>query len=330
MLTTQMGIPTCSDSTPLAGGWASGAKVKALCGLTNHGGKTDPREVLTRPAPRPDFVLRYGPGREHVADLRLPAPGGITEPGRRPGAPLIVLLHGGFWRVAFDRAHAGPLASALAQAGYAVCVPEYRRTGQRGGGWPGTFDDVAAAVDNLPGLAAETAPGLVDPAVVLLAGHSAGGHLALWAASRNRLAAGTAWHREASSVRGVVALAAVSELAACAEQDLGRGAAASLMGGGPARHPGRYAQADPARLVPAPVPVRLVHGELDDVVPCAMSMDYAKRAAQAGGDVACDVLSGCGHFEVIDPLSGAWPRVLSAFHSLARPPGPSASGLQDA
>jgi hypothetical protein len=102
------------------------------------------------------------------------------------------------------------------------------------------------------------------------------------------------------------------------------------MGGGPARHPGRYAQADPAGLVPAPVPVRLVHGELDDIVPCAMSVDYAERAARVGGDVGCDALPGCGHFEVIDPLSGAWPRVLSAFQSLAMPSGPSASGLQDA
>jgi len=243
---------------------------------------------------------------------------------------LVVLLHGGFWRAAFDRAHAGPLASALAQAGYAVCVPEYRRTGQRGGGWPGTFDDVAAAVDTLPGLAAEAVHGLLDPAVVLLAGHSAGGHLALWAASRNRLPAGTAWHREASPVRGVVALAAVSDLAACAEQDLGRGAAALLMGGGPERHPGRYAQADPAGLLPVPAPVRLVHGELDDVVPCAMSLEYAERAARARGDVACDALPGCGHFEVIDPLSGAWPRVLAAFQSLVMPPGPPASGLRDA
>jgi acetyl esterase/lipase len=329
MLATQMGIPICPDSTPLAGAWARDPKVKALYGVTPQGGKTDPREVLTRPAPRPDFVLRYGPGREHLADLRLPAPGGITAPDKGPGAPLVVLLHGGFWRAAFDRAHASPLASALAQAGYAVCVPEYRRTGQRGGGWPGTFDDVAIAVDTLPGLAAAAAPGLVDPAVVLLAGHSAGGHLALWAASRSRLPAGTAWHRAKSPVRGVVALGAVSDLAACAEQDLGGGAAALLMDGGPDRHPGRYAQADPARLVPAPVPVRLVHGELDDVVPCAMSLDYAARAAGVGADVVCDALPGFGHFEVIDPLSGGWPRVLSAFHSLAMPPGPSAPGLRD-
>ena len=288
----------------------------------------DPREILTRPAPSPDLMLSYGPADEHIADLRLPAPRGIIGPDRGPGAPLVVLLHGGFWRAAYDRAHAGPLASALAQAGYAVCVPEYRRTGQAGGGWPGTFDDVATAVDTLPGLAAAAAAGRIDQSVLLLAGHSAGGHLALWAASRSRLPADSAWHRTAS-VGGVVALAAVSDLAACAEQDLGRGAAALLMGGGPDRYPGRYAQADPARLVPAAAPVRLVHGELDDVVPSAMSREYAERAAIAGGDVACDVLPGTGHFEVIDPLSGAWSRVLAAFRSLSRPPGPPGSGLPD-
>jgi acetyl esterase/lipase len=294
--------------------------------VTLSGAKTDPREILTRPAPPPELVLSYGPDDEHIADLRLPAPRGSTGRDRGPGAPLVVLLHGGFWRAAYDRVHAGPLAAALAQAGYAVCVPEYRRTGQAGGGWPGTFDDVAAAVDTLPGLAAAASAGQVDPEAVLLAGHSAGGHLALWAASRNRLPSGSAWHCTAS-VGGVVALAAVSDLAACAEQDLGRGAAALLMGGDPDRYPGRYAQADPAHLLPATAPVRLVHGELDDVVPSAMSLEYAERAAIAGGDVACDVLPGFGHFEVIDPLSGAWSRVLSAFRSLSRPPGPPGSVL---
>ncbi len=121
------------------------------------GGDTDPREVLTRPAPPPDQVLRYGPGPDHVTDLRLPASGQAGDRRRPAAAPLVILLHGGFWRVAYDRSHAGPLAAALAVAGYAVCVPEYRRTGQVGGGWPGTFDDVAAAVDALPGLAAEAA-----------------------------------------------------------------------------------------------------------------------------------------------------------------------------
>jgi acetyl esterase/lipase len=287
------------------------------------GDDTDPREVLTRPAPPPDQVLGYGPGPDHVADLWLPDSGAAGESsrraaqrGRRAAAPLVIFLHGGFWRAAFDRSHAGPLASALADAGYAVCVPEYRRTGQAGGGWPGTFDDVAAAVDALPGLVAEATGGLVDPAAVLLAGHSAGGHLALWTAARNLLPAGARWHSAGPSVRGVVALAAVSDLAACDARGLGGGAARLLMGGGPDRYPDRYALADPARLVPLNAPVRLVHGADDDVVPCQLSVDYAALAARAGGQAACSVLPGFGHFEVIDPLTGAWPHVLAALQAL--------------
>jgi acetyl esterase/lipase len=271
----------------------------------------NPREILTRPAPSPDHVVFYGPGPEQVADLWLPAQSD-TPPS---GPPLIVLLHGGFWRAAFDRLHARPLAAALAAAGYAVCVPEYRRTGQDGGGWPGTFDDVAAAVDALPGLAA--AAGRVSPAAPVLAGHSAGGHLALWAAARGRLPVGSRWHRAAPVAGGVVGLAAVSDLTGCAEQDLGGGAAALLMGGGPGQWPDRYALADPAVMLPGPVPVRLVHGEIDDIVPCQMSVTYAERAVGAGGDASCDVLPGCGHFEVIDPLSAAWPQVLGAFRVVA-------------
>jgi acetyl esterase/lipase len=270
----------------------------------------NPREILTRPAPSPDHVISYGPGPEQVADLWLPAQPGTSA----DGAALIVLLHGGFWRAAFDRMHARPMAAALAGAGYAVCVPEYRRTGQEGGGWPGTFDDVAAAVDALPGLAA--AFDRVSSGGPVLAGHSAGGHLALWAAARGRLPVGSRWHRTSPVARGVVALAAVSDLTGCAEQDLGGGAAAALMGGGPGEWPDRYALADPALLVPGAAAVRLVHGEIDDIVPWRMSVGYAERAVGVGGDARCEVLPGCGHFEVIDPLSGAWPQVMRAFRAV--------------
>ena len=138
---------------------------------------TPPDDILTRPAPPPDLVIRYGGGPQHVPDVRLP--GDRSDDGSRP-APLVIFLHGGFWRVTFYRSHTGPMATALAAAGYAVCVPEFRRTGQPGGGWPGTFDDVAAAVDRTPALIRDTAgPGAIAAGPVLLAGHSAGGHLAL-------------------------------------------------------------------------------------------------------------------------------------------------------
>lgn len=240
------------------------------------------------------------------------AAGAISAAGEA-GLPLVLFLHGGFWRAAYDRAHTGPLSEALAEEGFAVCAPEYRKVGQPGGGWPGTFDDVASAVDRLPGIVAEATGRRVSSVRTLLAGHSAGGHLALWAAARHRLPAGVPWRRPGQAVRGVVGLAAVCDLAACFEQDLGSGAAAALMGGSPSRRPDRYRAAEPGGLFPVGTAVRLVHGAADDVVPCEMSRAYAALAQSAGDDVTCRVLAGSGHFEVIDPLTAAWPDVVAAF-----------------
>ncbi len=228
-------------------------------------------------------------------------------------------MHGGFWRAAYDRAHTGPLATALAAAGFAACTPEFRRTGQAGGGWPGTFDDVAAAVDVLPGLVSEAAEGRVDPARLLLAGHSAGGHLALWSASRHRLPASSPWATSAPSCAGVVALAAVSDLASGHRLGLGTGAVDLLLGGGPDARGDRYAQTNPVSLLPTGTPVRLVHGRSDEIVPCAMSLDYAARAQAAGDDAECAALPGVEHFALIDPLSAAWADVLDAFRALCPP-----------
>ena len=238
-------------------------------------------DVLSRPAPPPDLVISYGPGPEHVADVRLPPLSARAGAGE-PAAPLVVFLHGGFWRAAFDRAHTGPLATALAAAGFAVCVPEFRRTGQRGGGWPGTFDDVATAVDALPALVREAAgaqpdqrwagaprPG-IRPAGTWRCGQRPG-------TGFRRMRAG---RRPSGQVRGVVALAAVSDMAACHALRLGQGAARALLGGGPRRHPDRYLLADPMQLLPVGCPVRLVHGSADDRVPCGMSRDYPPGLAR--------------------------------------------------
>ena len=281
----------------------------------------EPRDVLTRPAPPPDLTLSYGPGQYHVADLRLPAPSQIRRLDGDSGVPLVLFLHGGFWRAAYDRAHTGPLATALAAEGFAVCTPEYRRIGQPDGGWPGTFEDVAMAVDVLPGLARAAADGVVDPGRVLLSGHSAGGHLALWAAARHRLPRTAPWHSAAPRWAGVVALAAVSDLVDCFQRRLGNGAVAELLGGSPGLHPRRYALTDPTVLLPTGMPVRLVHGSDDDVVPCEMSLEYAVRARAAGDDASCAELPGAGHFEVIDPLSDAWGQVVAAFRALCAPGG---------
>lgn len=269
-------------------------------------------DVLSRPAPPPDLVIRYGPGPEHVADLRLPPRSARARP-----VPLVLFLHGGFWRAAYDRSHTGPLATALAAAGFAVCVPEFRRSGEPGGGWPGTFDDVAAAVDVLPAVARDAAgTDVIADEPALLAGHSAGGHLALWAAGRHRLPPEASWRAPGPRARGVVALAAVSDMPACHALGLGGGAAAALLGGAPGQHPERYRVADPVTLLPLGRPVRLVHGSADDRVPCAMSRDFAVRARATGDDAELDELPGAGHFDVIDPLSPWWPRVVAAFTAL--------------
>jgi acetyl esterase/lipase len=316
---------------------------------------TPPDDVITRPAPPPDLVLSYGSGPGDVADVRLPpkprggAPGGEKPRGdaarqaargealggeaargealsgealggEAQPAPLVVFLHGGFWRATHDRAHTGPMGTALAAAGYAVCVPEFRRTGQPGGGWPGTFDDVAVAVDRTPALVRQAAgPGVIAEGPVLLAGHSAGGHLALWAAARHLLDPGSPWHTAQPCARGVVVLAGVTSLAECYEQGMGDGAAAALMGGGPGQHPQRYRDADPAGLLPLGRPVRLVHGALDDVVPMEMSRGYAARGRAAGDDTALVELPGASHVDLIDPLSPAWPHVVAAFGALGGP-----------
>ena len=279
---------------------------------------TPPDDVLTRPAPPPDLVVSYGPGREHIADVRLPV-------AARGPAPLVIFLHGGFWRAAIDRAHTGPAATALAAAGYAVCVPEFRRTGQDGGGWPGTFDDVATAVGELPGLVrAAAGSGAVAEGPALLAGHSAGGHLALWAAGRHRLPAGSRWRQPGATARGVVALGAVSCLADGQQRRLGNGATDALMGGGPETFPDRYRCADPVALLPLGCPLQLVHGALDDVVPPDLSRAFAARARAVGDQVTLAELRGISHMDVVDPLSPAWPAVLAAFTVLAPPVSPAA------
>ncbi len=221
----------------------------------------------------------YGPGPDRWADLRLPA---------RPGPhPVAVLLHGGFWRMPWgaDLMHA--LAGDLHRRGWATWNVEYRRLGAPGGGWPGTLEDAAAAVDALAAVEE------VDRARVVAVGHSAGGQLALWLAARPGLA-------------GVVALAAVSDLIAAARLGLGGGAAVELLGGTPDRVPDRYRAASPRERLPLRVPQLLVHGELDDRVPAAMSRAHVDAARAAGDEAELAAVAGAGHAELVDPDSGAW------------------------
>lgn len=258
---------------------------------------TDPRAVLTRPAPPPDATVRYGDHPEQVADLRRPRGG--------PPQPLVVVIHGGFWRAEYDRAHTGPLAADLAARGYPVAQLEYRRTGQAGGGWPGTLNDIAAGTVALPALVAAALPDLdraaAEPPILL--GHSAGGHLALWCATT-------------TPARGVLALAPVADLAEAHRLDLDGGAVSALLGGGPDTVPERYEEADPSRRVPPPTRTVVIHGALDLQVPVEMSRRYVAAARAVGADMQLVELPEAEHFALIDPASPAWPQVTDGLRSL--------------
>jgi acetyl esterase/lipase len=249
----------------------------------------DPREVMTRPAAGPDLVVRYGDHPEHLLDVHLPAT-------RSDAAPVVVFVHGGFWRQQFDRTHTRPLAQALAGEGWAVVTPEYRRTGGDGG-WPTTVDDVGAALEQVPRID-EVAPGRLDLADVTLAGHSAGGHLAMWHAVRP----------DPPRVRQAVALAPVADLHEAHARDLGGGAVATLMGGSPDELPEEYAAANPVRRLADDranaADVTVIHGDQDVQVPVEMSRGLP--------GVNYVELPGADHFAVIDPLSAAWPHVRDA------------------
>lgn len=258
----------------------------------------DPRAVLTRPAPAPDATVDYGDHPDQIADLRGPARTG-------PPQPLVVVLHGGFWRADYDRTHTGPLATALAALGYPVAQLEYRRTGQPGGGWPGTLVDVLAGVAALPRLATEALPGRVAAGAPILLGHSAGGHLALYVAAN-----------APATVAGVLALAPVADLVEAYRLDLDDGAVAALLGGGPDEFPDRYATADPRRSVLLQTRTVVVHGSLDRQVPVAMSRAYVSAARAAGSATSLLELPECEHFGLIDPISPAWPQVVDALQSL--------------
>ena len=221
---------------------------------------------------------RYGSHREQRADLYLP---------RGPGPHrVVVLIHGGYWQAKWGKVVMKAACADLARRGFAAWNIEYRRIG-RGGGWPETFDDVGAAIDHL-GAIADGRLMLDDVTVV---GHSAGGQLALWSASRNGAKV---------PVRLVVAQAAVCNLAGAGPP------AHELMGGTPQEVPERYALGDPMQLIPAPVPVRLVHGAEDATVPVARSRDYLAAARRAGADVELVEPSPCGHRSHPDPRTPAW------------------------
>jgi acetyl esterase/lipase len=223
--------------------------------------------------------------------------GELTLPARDPLATVVV-IHGGFWRSRYDLSLGRPMATDLAARGYAVWNLEYRRMGN-GGGWPATFDDVAAGIDVLAELP-------LDRTRVVALGHSAGGHLAVWAAARNA---------PRVPLAGAVSQAGVLGLIDAAHRNLSDGAAQALMGGPPVDRPDAYAAADPMAAIPLAVPVVCVHAPSERNVPFAQSVAYVNAARGAGADARLVEAQG-DHFSVIDPDSSDWALVLDALRSI--------------
>ncbi|MCB9127569.1 MAG: alpha/beta fold hydrolase [Ardenticatenales bacterium] len=239
--------------------------------------------------------IRYGDEPSQFGELWLPAGQGRW--------PVVVNLHGGFWKAQYDLSHADPCCAALATRGIAVWNLEYRRVGQRGG-VVGTLQDVRAGVESLPPMAPRFD---LDLNRVVLMGHSAGGQLALWLAAERPL-----------PTRGVVALAAVSDLRTAAALRLSKGgdAVQRFLGGEPAEVAHHYDWASPLARLPLCLPQRLIHGSADADVPLSLSERYVATARALGDDATLMTLQGVGHMALIDPSSFAWPHVRHAVETL--------------
>ncbi|OIK07943.1 alpha/beta hydrolase [Streptomyces monashensis] len=288
--------------------------------------------AFSHPPVDPDISSAYGDHPDQVIDFYAPRSTAPDTP-----APLVVVLHGGAWRARYDRTHITPFADYLARRGFAVANVEYRRGGEPpllpgqntgadagtgdgatplAGRWPETFDDVAAALDALPDLVRTALPE-ADPRRTVLTGHSAGGHLALWAAARHVLPADAPWRTAGPALlRGVVALAPIADFEVAEKLDVCGNASLQLLGGRDV-FAERRPYADPALLLPTGIATTLVQGRADLVVPQAVAESYADAAAKAGEVAGLTLLEDVGHFPLIDPAADACAVVAEEIAQLA-------------
>lgn len=271
------------------------------------------RDVLTRPAQPADHRIAYGPNEFQFGDLRLPKGSGRS--------PVAIVIHGGCWMSEYGLSYMGHLSAALSEAGVATWSVEYRRVGNEGGGWPGTFEDVARAADHLRTIA-KTYP--LDLDQVVAVGHSAGGHLALWLAARKLLPKDSrVYSPDPLPLRGVVSLAGITDLrrsgTACDTN------VTQLMGGSAQDKAAIYGQASPIELLPLGIPSAIVQGSIDPIIPLAMAEDYADVAKKKGDGAKLVVIEKAGHFEVVDPKSFAWEAVRGEVLALLKTSVPAKS-----
>ena len=267
-------------------------------------------DLKALPSRAPDRRITYGADASQYGELRVP-------PGTGPH-PLVVLIHGGCFKAVYATAQElGAMADALKGDGIATWNIGYRRLGEPGGGWPGTYLDVGRAVDHVRAIAGEYHLALGRIAVV---GHSAGGHLAMWTAARRRLTkASELYIADPLEVRGVMDLAGPVDLAAHLpdyETECRDTVITSLLGGTPAAVPDHYGQASAITLLPLGIPQVIVVGSHEEFVPLPLVDAYVKAATRAGDDVRRMLIPGAGHFEIASPLSFTWPQIKSAIRSL--------------
>ena len=256
-------------------------------------------------------TFHYGDHPAQFAELSLPSGSSAV--------PVVVVVHGGFWRDAYGADLGRPLARDLVNRGWAALNVEYRRVGRNtqagGGGWPRTCLDVAAAVDALAVQGQRIAGGRLDLSRVVALGHSAGGHLAGWLASRGQQQSGAPGADPQVTLSGAVIQAGVVDLVGGYEADLGGGAVAAFMGGSPDDLAEAYGQASPVARVPLRVPTVCVHGRSDDVVPISQSETFVAAAREAGDTSELLAFDG-DHSDVIDTGHQGWQLCLEALERL--------------
>jgi acetyl esterase/lipase len=254
----------------------------------------------------PDAAIHYGPAPSQVAELFLPPK---TKAGRGPH-PVVVLLHGGCFLKQYEGfPQTSAMAADLAGRGYAVWNVEYRKLGEAGAGYPGTFQDVATGID---ALRAEAPKYGLDLKRVIAMGHSAGGHLALWAASRGKLPAASPLRTaDPLKIGAVISLAGIGDLDK-------QGDVFGLPCGGDTIHKlidfehrkQPYADTSPAELLPAGARVVMVHGVFDPVMPPYTGRDYVLRVRKAGDKADVVVIQNAAHFDLVIPTTHAWAEVV--------------------
>lgn len=267
-------------------------------------------ELLAMPEPAADQRFQYGEGEFQFADLRLPE-------GEGP-FPVVVLVHGGCWLAQYGLGHLAAMAQALTDAGVATWTLEFRRVGNEGGGWPGTFLDVAQGADFLRTIAAGQN---LDLDRVVVSGHSAGGHLALWLAARHNLPPESELYlTDPLPFAAVIALAPAADLEVTYRNQTCGDAAQKLVGGSPEEYPQRYVDGSPSSLLPLGIPQVIINGE-HDAGWLEVSRAYQGKVETAGEAVEIIIPPNAGHFEVVMPTSSTFALVRDTILAMI-PPSP--------